>query len=118
MSVLEQISRPPVHQDRPNADTRPLSRAGWFIIVLFFGALGGWSVLAPLNGAVVAEGLLKVDGNRKTLQHLEGGIVKEIRVTEGDHVQRGEVLLVLEDTQARTELEVLSQQFATLTLTE
>jgi epimerase transport system membrane fusion protein len=92
--------------------------AGWLIIALFFGGLGGWAALAPLNGAVVATGVVKVDGNRKSVQHLDGGIVKELRVKEGDHVRIGDVLIVLDDTQAKAEFEVLSEQWLVLRATE
>lgn len=92
--------------------------AGWLIIVLFFGGLGFWSVKAPLNGAVVASGVVKVEGNRKSVQHLDGGIVKELRVKEGDKVKAGDVLLVLDDSQARAEFEVFSQQYLVLRATE
>ncbi|MEK9283023.1 MULTISPECIES: HlyD family type I secretion periplasmic adaptor subunit [unclassified Bradyrhizobium] len=73
---------------------------------------------APLNGAVVANGIVKVDGNRKSVQHLDGGIVKELRVREGDQVEVGETLIVLDDTQARAEFDVLSEQFTVLRATE
>ena len=92
--------------------------AGWTIIALFFGVFGTWAISAPLNGAVVANGVIKVEGNRKSIQHLDGGIVKELRVKEGDKVKAGEVLIVLDDSQARSEYEVLSQQFLVLRLTE
>ena len=92
--------------------------AGWFIIALFFGGLGSWAALAPLDGAVVANGVVKVDDNRKSVQHLDGGIVKELRVREGDHVQAGDVLVVLDDTQIRAEYEVLSEQYVVLRATE
>ena len=85
--------------------------AGWLIIAMFFGVLGTWAVTAPLNGAVVATAVVKVEGNRKSVQHLDGGIVKELRVKEGDKVKAGDVLIVLDDTQARAEFEVLSQQY-------
>lgn len=92
--------------------------AGWFIIALFFGGLGTWAALAPLSGAVVANGVVKVEGNRKSVQHLDGGIVKKLRVKEGDHVQAGDVLIVLDDTQTRAEYEVLSEQYVVLRATE
>ena len=47
---------------------------------------------APLNGAVVGNAVVKVEGNRKSVQHLDGGIVKELRVKEGDKVKAGDVL--------------------------
>jgi multidrug efflux pump subunit AcrA (membrane-fusion protein) len=58
-----------------NDSMRRPALVGWLIIVLFFGGLGLWSINAPLNGAVVASGVVKVEGNRKSVQHLDGGIV-------------------------------------------
>jgi HlyD family type I secretion membrane fusion protein len=92
--------------------------AGWTIIVLFFGGLGGWAATAPLNGAVVAAGVVKVEGNRKSVQHVDGGSIKELRVKEGDHVAVGDVLIVLDDTQAKAEFEILSEQAVVLRATE
>jgi membrane fusion protein, epimerase transport system len=91
---------------------------GLALVGLFFGVFGGWAVTAPLNSAVVAQAVVKIDGNRKSLQHLEGGIVKELRVKDGSKVKAGDVLVVLDDTQARAEHEVYSQQFAVLRATE
>ncbi|HYX02631.1 MAG TPA: HlyD family type I secretion periplasmic adaptor subunit [Reyranella sp.] len=91
---------------------------GWLIIALFFGGFGAWAAFAPLNGAVVANGVVKVEGNRKSVQHLDGGIVKDLRVKEGDRVGAGDVLIVLDDTQARAEFEVLSEQYLVLRATE
>ena len=91
---------------------------GLVILVVFFGGFGAWAVTAPLNGAVVGEAVVKVEGNRKSVQHLDGGIVKEMRVKEGDRVQAGDVLLVLDDTQMRAEFEILSQQQELLRATE
>jgi len=85
---------------------------------LFFGVIGTWALTAPLNGAVVANSVVKVEGNRKSVQHLDGGIVKELRVKEGDRVKAGDVLIVLDDTQSRAEQDVLSQQFYVLRATE
>src|SRR5262249_38628233 len=91
---------------------------GWLIIAFFFGGLGSWAALAPLNAAVVANGVVKVQGNRKSVQHLDGGIVKELHVKEGDHVETGDLLILLDDTQAKAEFEVLSQQVIVLRATE
>src|SRR5258707_15728250 len=92
--------------------------AGWLMIALFVGGLGVWAGVAPLDGAVVGNGVVKVEGNRKSVQHLDGGIVKEQRVKEGGRVATGEVLIVLDDTQARAEFEVLSEQYLVLRATE
>jgi HlyD family type I secretion membrane fusion protein len=97
---------------------RSAAIAGWAIIAIFFGGFGAWAVTAPLNGAVVANGFVKVETNRKSVQHLDGGIVKELRVKEGDWVNAGDVLIVLDDTQARAEYDVLRQQYLVLRATE
>ena len=102
----------------PSDSSRGAVFAGWLIIALFFVGLGVWAGLAPLDGAVVANGVVKVEGNRKSVQHLDGGIVKQLRVKEGDRVTAGEVLIVLDDTQARAEFEVLSEQYLVLRATE
>ncbi|MGY4224879.1 epimerase transport system membrane fusion protein [Bradyrhizobium sp. USDA 4503] len=102
----------------PNDSIRNIALAGWLIIAIFFFGLGTWAVTAPLNGAVVANAVVKVDGNRKSLQHLDGGIVKELHVREGDRVLAGDLLIVLDETQARAEHEVLTQQYAVLRATE
>jgi HlyD family type I secretion membrane fusion protein len=92
--------------------------AGSLSIALFFGGLGTWAGVAPLNGAVVATGVVKVDGNRKSVQHLDGGIVKRLLVKEGDRVQAGDILIALDDSQAKAEFEVLSEQYIVLRATE
>lgn len=102
----------------PSDSIRGVAVAGWVIIAVFFGGIGTWAVTAPLNGAVVANAVVKVDGNRKSLQHLDGGIVKELHVREGDRVLAGDLLIVLDETQARAEHEVLTQQYAVLRATE
>jgi membrane fusion protein, type I secretion system len=97
---------------------RSAAIAGWAIIAIFFGGFGAWAVTAPLHGAVVANGFVRVEGNRKSIQHLDGGIVKQLNVKEGDRVNAGDVLIVLDDTQARAEYNVLAQQFLVLRATE
>ena len=102
----------------PNDSIRDVAVAGWLIIAVFFGGIGTWAVTAPLNGAVVANAVVKVDGNRKSVQHLDGGIIKELHVKEGERVLTGDLLIVLDETQARAEYDVLTQQYAVLRATE
>ncbi|TIL82382.1 MAG: biotin/lipoyl-binding protein, partial [Mesorhizobium sp.] len=71
-----------------------------------------------MNGAVLAEAVVKVEGNRKSLQHFDGGTVKEIRVKDGDIVQKGQVLLLLDDTRLRSEFNLYAQQYALLRATD
>lgn len=84
---------------------------GLVVVGLFFGVLGIWSVAAPLQSAAIARGVLAVDSQRKTVQHLEGGIIREILVREGQQVAAGEVLVELDTTQALARLDLLSGRF-------
>jgi HlyD family type I secretion membrane fusion protein len=114
------VMQPPTVVDAmgPSDSFRGSAIIGWLVMVAFFGGLGGWAWTAPLNGAVVATGIVKVDGNRKSVQHLDGGIVKRLRVREGDKVKVGDILIDLDDTQARAEYDVLSEQLIVLRATE
>jgi len=82
--------------------TRPVAIAGYVIIFLTFGVMGGWASMAKLDSAVSAPGTISLEGNRKVVQHLEGGIVSEILVKEADIVEQGDVLLRLSDVESRS----------------
>jgi hypothetical protein len=93
-------------------------RKGIFISIVFvFGSLA-WASFAQLESAVTAPAVIVVETHRKTIQHLEGGIVKEILVAEGDNVSLGQPLLRLEETQAQTNLSVLQDQVDALSAQE
>jgi membrane fusion protein, epimerase transport system len=83
---------------------------------LGIAALSGWAALAPLASAVVAEGTVKTAGNRKTVQHAEGGIVATIHVKDGDQVQAGQVLITLSDQRVAASADGLRQQWVSETL--
>ena len=85
-------------------------QAGVIVILVVFGFFGTWLAFAPLASAVIATGTVKIDSNRKTIQHFEGGIVKEIRVRDGDHVKAGETLIVVGDKRVDATVEVLQGQ--------
>ncbi|WP_340117785.1 HlyD family type I secretion periplasmic adaptor subunit [Pelagibius sp. 7325] len=87
--------------------TRRVVLAGLAVIVLTFGGFFGWAATADLSSAVIASGTVMVDSNRKAIQHLEGGIVREILVRNGDAVRRGDLLLRLDETQARASLAIV-----------
>lgn len=72
--------------------------AGWGIVALVFGGLIAWSVFAPFEGAVLTSGQISVESNQQAVQHLEGGIVREIFVRESDAVTEGQKLLSLDAT--------------------
>lgn len=84
---------------------------GLVIIVLCLGGFGTWATLAPLRGAAVAPGAVVVDSKRKTIQHLEGGIVSEILVNDGDQVKAGQVLMRLDPTQAQATLQQVTAHY-------
>ncbi|OUS13831.1 hemolysin secretion protein D [Gammaproteobacteria bacterium 53_120_T64] len=90
-------------------DTR-VRNIGLVILLITFVVFGLWAVLAPLGGAALAPGVVVVQSHRKTVQHLEGGIVKRLLVREGDTVSRGEVLLELDDTQSGAEMGIVNGQ--------
>jgi HlyD family secretion protein len=84
--------------------------AGYVVITATFVVLGGWSALAKLDSAITAQGVVSAETNRKTVQHLEGGIVREILVREGQHVESGQVLFRLDTTQPNAGYELQRNQ--------
>jgi membrane fusion protein, epimerase transport system len=89
-------------------------RKGVFSIVVLLGGFMLWATLAPLNGAIITEGIVKIDSNRKTVQHLEGGIVKQILVHEGSLVEKNQPLILLEDTTSSSNLNIIVDQLSAL----
>src|SRR5690606_13659748 len=69
-------------------------------MILCFGGFGVWAGFAPLAAAVIAQGSFVATGQNKIVQHLEGGVIKEILVSEGDHVTEGQPLVQLDETSA------------------
>ena len=82
---------------------RRLMRAGWWIVLGAVVPLAAWIALAPLSMAVVAPAFVKVDLNRRPVQHLEGGIVRSVLVRDGQRVSAGEPVLVLGDVSVDAE---------------
>lgn len=93
-------------------------RIGMTIAFLVFGVFGVWSVVAPLEEAAHAGGRLAVSSYNKVVQHLEGGIVKELLVRNGDMVRAGDVLLTLDSTQSLAQLEISNAQLLALSAKE
>jgi HlyD family secretion protein len=92
---------------------------GFAAILLLVGGLGSWAVLANISGAVIASGELEVDQRRQTVQHLDGGIVKALHVTDGDQVSVGQTLVELDGSRLRNELAIVeTQYFETLARTD
>ncbi|WP_193188766.1 HlyD family type I secretion periplasmic adaptor subunit [Nisaea sediminum] len=87
---------------------------GWSVLFLFLVVFGGWSYVAPLASAVRAQGKLHVISEEQVIQHLEGGIVKEILVHEGQTVDQGDVLVRLDPLQTESQYAQLQNQILTL----
>ncbi|MCV4282060.1 HlyD family type I secretion periplasmic adaptor subunit [Pseudomonas capsici] len=103
--------------DLPISDHK-IRYLGYGILIIVFGVFGTWSAIAPLDGAVHAPGVVTVQTYRKTVQHLEGGIVKEILVRDGDIVKKGTPLIVLDDAQLRAEYDMINNQLIASKATE
>jgi len=100
----------PVPDIEPIHEGKRIVRLGLGLIAAFFGVGGLWLAFAPLSGAVISPGFVKVAEERKTVQHLEGGIVREILVKNGDHVVKGQPLILLAEVQVTAAVELLRQQ--------
>ncbi len=87
-----------------------LATASFGLVAVFIGGFGAWSATAPLESAAIAVGSVEAETSRKTVQHLEGGIVAKILVKDGDSVQAGQPLIQLDDTKARATAQSLQGQ--------
>ena len=85
-------------------------RRGLRVLILGLGIGGGWAAFVPLSGAVVVTGSLVVESSTKKVQHPTGGIVAEIPVRDGTHVNAGDLVLRLDATQVRANLQVVTSQ--------
>lgn len=90
------------------------TKFGIIVILTVFGGLIFWSVVAPIQGAVTAPGQVVVEGNRKVVQHLDGGTVADILVSEGAKVEQGDIIVRLDDTVAKANLDLVDGQLAEL----
>jgi HlyD family secretion protein len=110
-----QIAKPQTRTSRE--DAQRLVRAFWWVLGVALLPLGAWVAFAPLSMAVVAPAFVKVDLNRRPVQHLEGGIVREVLVRDGQRVKAGDPVLILGDVgvdadRNRLRFRVLTEQAA------
>ena len=108
----------PLATPRPRTALGPPLLAGGLVAGLFFAGFGGWAVTAPLAGAAVAPAVVAPEGSRKTVQHLEGGIVRDILVRDGSQVVAGQPLIELDATRARAEHAALLAEWRALSAVE
>lgn len=114
MNVIDQpAANDPAADPSPawQQEMRRALRAGVCGTVLGLVALSAWAALAPLAAAVIAEGTVKSVGNRKTVQHAEGGIVAAIHVKDGDRVKQGQPLITLADARVAAGAQSLREQW-------
>ncbi len=97
-----------------NSDLKSLTRVGKIVFVLLFGFGGAWAALAPINGAALAPGTVVVRSYSKVVQHLEGGIINNIFVEDGERVLQGDPILDLDNTQPLAQLEIVNSQYIAL----
>ena len=104
--VPEHTPAPPT----PLARMRELVLAGSALVGIFVIGAGTWAAFAPLQSAAIASGAVVSSSHRKTVQHLETGIIRSILVHDGDVVKAGQTLIRLDDTKARTDLATVQAQ--------
>jgi len=95
----------------PSSNTAPAITFGLAVVFIVFGVIGGWMYYAPLDSSSVAIGKVSAGSAKKTVQHLDGGIIKKIYVKDGDSVKKGDILIELEDIQLKETLNSLESQY-------
>lgn len=101
-------------QGAPVPDWKRPALIGYFVIFLAFGVLGGWSAFARLDSAVVAPGTVTLESSKKVIQHFEGGIIAKILVHEGEHVDQGQILFLLDNTAPQANANAVRNQLDAL----
>lgn len=95
-------------------DIRRVLRIGGFVILAFVGIFALWGFIAPLSKAAIAPGMVQVEGHRRTVQHLEGGIVSQILVRENMHVKKGQPLVRLDSVQSGAAADAARSEYFSL----
>lgn len=118
--ALAQVPAVSIQSDHPRLirDVRGPLVLGIAAIFFFFLVGGIWAGTAKLTGAAIAPGTVSPESSRQTVQHLEGGIIQELRIHEGQQVQSGDVLLVLEEVRAQAEVGARRSRLRVLAATE
>jgi len=97
-----------------STNDKPIRNLGMLIVFATFGIFGIWAVFAPMDSSAIAPGVVVVKAYKKTVQHLDGGIVAKILTKDGAIVQEGQPLIILDDAQIKAQLEIAKGQNITL----
>lgn len=118
---LSTMTSPALSQDFGPGDgsiARKLVVVGYLVTALFLGSVVAWAALVPISSAAIAPGVVGKEGYRKIVQHLEGGIIQNILIKDGDTVEAGQTLIELADVQSRADFDLLEKQKALATAKE
>lgn len=119
-NISKNSAADPAQSTRANAEpsvqalsgyTGRAARIGLWALGLGFGGFLLWAALAPLDEGVPGQGMISIDTKHKAVQHLTGGLVKEVLVKEGDHVKEGQLLIRLDEAVARANFESARQRY-------
>lgn len=95
----------------PKTDTQTPIRLGFWVLIVGFGLFLAWAAFAPLDEGVSAPATVSIETRRKTIQHMQGGVVQSLQAREGEQVKRGDVLVVLDDGATRAAHEAIRQNY-------
>jgi protease secretion system membrane fusion protein len=112
------VDAEPEADELPPSDSHRITRLGLWVIGIGFGGFLIWAAFAPLDEGVPAAGTVSVDTKRKAVQHLQGGIVRDVLVREGQTVQAGDVVIRLDDAVARANYQSSRQRYLSLRAVE
>lgn len=96
---------------RTQSDTRAPIRLGFWVLVVGFGLFLAWAAYAPLDEGVSAPATVSIETRRKPIQHMQGGVIQQLPINEGQQVRTGDVLLVLDDGAIKAARETIRQTY-------
>lgn len=113
--IVELTAKHTKYRDDPDQIHKSMIMGIAAAILLVFG-VGGWAAVAHLAGAVLAQGTVVVDSSVKKVQHATGGTIGAIRVKDGDLVEQGTILVKLDETLVRANLQIITKQLDELAI--